>query len=269
MVKHKIYDSRLWSRQLLFLPPPPLIRHSHNIEEYNRRKKKAKLSRAYEYFVDDIINFTNFHDKRCYYEETSLCNKFLEMKLVYLLLKEKHNFEWAIPEILKYINGESFSIKKFRLSINHKYCFDLCDYRPSYIGNTICIKLMSPLTLILSHLVEFYCMPKNIFTNSEIKISLKKYFINCQTINEFIKCLEYKSFHLQYGYKQWIYCDKNKVFHITRNILFKVILSIAKQLPFPYNENCKSIVYITFVSQTKINHMYTCMMSEWFNRLGL
>jgi hypothetical protein len=112
-------------------------------------------------------------------------------------------------------------------------------------------------------------MPKNIFTNSEIKVSFKKYFINCQTINEFIKCLKYKSFHPQYGYKQWIYCDKNKVFHITRNILFKVILKIAKQLPEPYNGNCKSMVYITFVSQNKINHIYTSLMGEWFNRLGL
>ena len=43
MVKHKIYDSRLWSRQLLFLPPPPLIRYSHDSEEYNRRKKKSKI----------------------------------------------------------------------------------------------------------------------------------------------------------------------------------------------------------------------------------
>ena len=100
-------------------------------------------------------------------------------------------------------------------------------------------------------------------------MDFKKYFVNCQPINEFIKCIKYKDFHPQFGYKQWIYCDENKVFQINRNILFKVILKIAKQLPEPYNENCKSMVYITFVSQTKINYMYTSMMGEWFNRFGL
>ena len=51
-------------------------------------EKNAKLKRAYEYFVDDIVDFTKFHHKRSYYEENVLHNKFVEMKFVYLLLKK-------------------------------------------------------------------------------------------------------------------------------------------------------------------------------------
>ena len=270
MVKHTIYDSRLWSRQILLMPPPLLVRHTYDTSEYNRRQKKAKLRQAYEYFIGDMHDFIKFHNNRVKNERKALQEKINQIKMIYLLTI-KCNIEWSCPLMLEYIYGSDFSKEKYRLALNYKFCDTYRNYQP-FLNDPLADKSITPLTIILSQLVGFNCIPSTIFNNKNILIYLKTIPV-LHTIESFINNMEYKHFAPEYGYRVWFYeahCGKVSI-HISREILFEILTQICDQLPSQYKENCENIVYVKFMTLTEssVQKTYTPMMRAWFNRLGL
>ena len=270
MIKHTIYDSRLWSRQILLMPPPLLVRHTYDTSEYNRRQKKAKLRQAYEYFVGDMHDFIKFHDSRVKNEQKVLQEKMNEIKLVFLLTI-KFNIEWSLPLLLKFIHGPNYSKEKYRLALNYKFCDTYRNYQP-FLNDLLADKSITPLTIILSQLVGFNCIPSTIFNNKNIFIYLKPIPL-LHTIESFINNMKYKYFTLEHGYRVWFYeADNEKIsIYISKELLFEILTQICDQLPSPYKEKCENIVYVKYVNlnEKSVKKTSTRMMRSWFNRLGM
>jgi len=253
-------------REMIFLPPPVLVRQTYNEEENRRRTLEANKKRDLSWHTTDIRQFVRFHHKHTELKNHLLVQLPIEIECAVLLFRQ-HPFgtRWCIPLVIQFLAGKNYNrdpnIKK---RMNYFYdCYthtDLMSPRPP---------VPNPLIILLSNLVGVGCLPPDIFTSETILYNGDK-MINVMRNFRFLLLVRHQLPTLN-NHKRWFYCQHCLVVSPPEQLnckwIFNFLLHIGTQLSSSHKERFQDFVYRIlhtpdFIEPTKI-------IVNWFDKLLL